>query len=67
MLHIDHRYPIDQSIYRELIHNRVHEARECTHTAIAFRRLGYPAIAAWELSFRRKCMRDARLAKALIA
>lgn len=59
-------YPIDETIMRERETEAVQEARECNRTAVELRRLGYPAMAAWEFSMKRKRMRDARLAKACL-
>jgi hypothetical protein len=62
----DYRYPIDQTIYTERLIKKVKEARECVHTAVELRQLGYPAMAAWEDSLKRQCMKEARLIKTLI-
>lgn len=59
-------YPIDETIIREREIEAVHEARECNWTAIELRRLGYPAMAAWESSLKRQRMTEARLAKACL-
>lgn len=57
-------YPIDETIMREKERAAVSDARECHHTAIELKRLGYPAMAAWEASLCRRHMVEARLAKA---